>query len=112
MSSETAMSRLLTIQTKRCDVMDNKIPAFENNSNLHRMMKRSGSLYIPLIGAISQLPFLPGALLGAFIIQSNAALSAEQFIQSGYFTLAVIVLGFVVSVLVITLVSNSASERL
>ncbi len=92
--------------------MDNKIPAFENNSNLHRMMKRSGSLYIPLIGAISQLPFLPGALLGAFIIQSNAALSAEQFIQSGYFTLAVIVLGFVVSVLVITLVSNSASERL
>ena len=38
-------------------------------SMLARLLKKTGRFYIPLIIAIIQLPFFPGAALGIFIIQ-------------------------------------------
>ena len=92
--------------------MDNQIPALDPNSNQSRLLKRTGSLYILLSVALAQLPFLPGALIGAFIIQSNAGLTTEQFLQSGYITLAVIFLGYAVSLVYVYLITPTASSRL
>ena len=88
------------------------MPAFDHRSNLNRLIKRAGNLYIPLIATLSQLPFFVGALIGAVIIQSNAGLTTDQFIQSGYITIAVILIGLIVSVVFVALVTGDANKRL
>jgi GAF domain-containing protein/HAMP domain-containing protein len=91
----------------------NKIEAIPNQSTrLSHLIKRSGSSYIPLVVALTQLPFLPGAIIGAVIIQFNAGLTTDQFIRTGVATFLVILLGFAIVIAFTSGTTSKANYRL
>jgi len=86
------------------------IPAHPNR--LVRLIERTGSLYIPLLAALAQFLFFPGAILGAAIIQPNAELTPEQLVKSGIMSLFVITIGYLLIMAYVFWITRSANKRL
>jgi len=76
------------------------------------LLKRTGRSFIPIIITIVQLPFLPGAVVGAVIIQFNAEFTPQQILQSGFATLTALLLGTIFILIFITAITRQANERL
>jgi GAF domain-containing protein/HAMP domain-containing protein len=81
-------------------------------SLLTRLLKKTGRFYIPLIIAIAQLPFFPGAALGIFITQINAGQTSEQLASSGLVTAGAILVSYAIIILCVFLLTSSATARL
>jgi GAF domain-containing protein/HAMP domain-containing protein len=84
----------------------------ERTSILTRLLKKTGRFYIPLIIAIIQLPFFPGAALGIFIVQINAGLTREQLFSSSLMTLGAILVSYTIIIICSVLFTNKANARL
>ncbi len=87
-------------------------PVQERIPALTRLAKKTGRFYILVIVAIAQLPFFPSALIGAFIIQTNAALTFDQLYSSALATFSTIFCGYVAILIYIFFITRKASERL
>jgi GAF domain-containing protein/HAMP domain-containing protein len=81
-------------------------------SLLTRLLKTTGRFYIPLIIAIAQLPFFPGAALGIFITQINAGSTSEQLASSGLVTAGAILVSYAIIIFCVFLLTTSATARL
>jgi GAF domain-containing protein/HAMP domain-containing protein len=81
-------------------------------SILARLLKKTGRFYIPLIIAIIQLPFFPGAALGIFIIQINAGLTSEQLVSTGLITTGAVLVSYAIIITGVVLFTIKANARL
>ena len=85
---------------------------FGRQSILTRLLKFTGRFYIPLVVAIIQLPFFPGAALGLFIIQINAGLTREELYSSTLMTAGAVLVGYAIIIACVALFTINANVRL
>jgi len=76
------------------------------------LLKRTGQFYIPLAISIVLLPFLPGAAFGLIIIQTNAQLTSEQLVSSGWAMAITILASYAIVIFGSVLVTLKANTRL
>jgi GAF domain-containing protein/HAMP domain-containing protein len=81
-------------------------------SGLTRLLLITGQFYIPLAVAIALLPFLPGAALGLFIVQTNAKLTSAQLASSNWVTAIAILISYAIVISGSVLVTLRANTRL
>jgi GAF domain-containing protein/HAMP domain-containing protein len=81
-------------------------------SGLTRLLKRTGQFYIPLAIAIVLLPLFPGAAFGLLIVQTNAKLTSEQLISSGWIMVMAILASYAIVISGSVLVTLKANTRL
>jgi GAF domain-containing protein/HAMP domain-containing protein len=77
-----------------------------------RLLKRNGRVYLSLIVALAQLPFIPGAVLGVFIVQINATLTRPQINTLGLLSGLAVLADYLLIIPLVYLLTSKTNLRL
>lgn len=82
------------------------------SSLLTRLLKKNGSIFIPLVVAVAQLPFIAGAVLSVVIVNINASLTQEQLSSFGRLSGLAVLFDFAIILPLVFLITRKANARL